>query len=343
MRLQSFLASAAVVCVACLLYRYAPFDFHRRQFGDLYGALGFRFTGEQFLAAAALAYIALLAGFHAIEPTDRPSKALRSFQLTAAFARSPAALVRNGLAPQDRVAVLATLLKAFFGPLMTVSLLVFCQGVLVNGQALASEGLGVPRHLFWFTLQVIFFVDVLIFTVGYLVETPRLGNEIRSVDPTLLGWTAAMLCYPPFNAISGFILGSKLSDFPQFDNPTLHLVLNISLLVLMAIYASASIAMGWKASNLTHRGLVDRGPYAVVRHPAYVCKNMAWWIGSYPLAAAAFSESWLSGVQAMASVAGWTLLYVLRALTEEDHLKRVDGDYAVYAAQVRWRFIPGLV
>jgi protein-S-isoprenylcysteine O-methyltransferase Ste14 len=41
-------------------------------------------------------------------------------------------------------------------------------------------------------------------------------------------------------------------------------------------------------------------------------------------------------------VLGWTLIYVLRALTEEDHLRSVDGEYAAYAAKVRYRFIPGV-
>jgi protein-S-isoprenylcysteine O-methyltransferase Ste14 len=36
------------------------------------------------------------------------------------------------------------------------------------------------------------------------------------------------------------------------------------------------------------------------------------------------------------------MLYALRALTEEDHLREVDGEYAAYAARVRWRFIPGI-
>ena len=70
---------------------------------------------------------------------------------------------------------------------------------------------------------------------------------------------------------------------------------------------------------------------------------MAWWIGSVPLVGLAFGESALSGLLAVASVAGWSMLYVLRALTEEDHLKHVDGEYAKYAARVRWRFIPGLI
>ncbi|MCK7492814.1 MAG: hypothetical protein MZW92_15765 [Comamonadaceae bacterium] len=75
------------------------------------------------------------------------------------------------------------------------------------------------------------------------------------------------------------ILGAPVSDFHQFDDPTLH-GLNVLLLVLMAIYASASVALGLKAGNLTHRGIVARGPYAFIRHPAYTCKNMAWWIGT---------------------------------------------------------------
>jgi protein-S-isoprenylcysteine O-methyltransferase Ste14 len=199
------------------------------------------------------------------------------------------------------------------------------------------------RFGFWFLMQTILFVDVLIFTVGYLVESRRLGNEIRSVDPTLVGWAAAIVCYPPFNSVTRLILGAQTSDFPRFDDPTMHLALNLLLLTLMAIYASASVALGLKASNLTHRGIICRGPYVIIRHPAYVCKNMAWWIGAAPQVASAFERSFIDGVTSAASVLAWSAVYVLRALTEEDHLRSVDGEYAAYAAKVRYRFIPGLV
>jgi protein-S-isoprenylcysteine O-methyltransferase Ste14 len=240
-------------------------------------------------------------------------------------------------------------LKGFFGPMMLMSLAAFATAAFNNAIGIVETG-GLSdgffaffnRHGYWFMMQVILFVDVWIFTVGYLVELPRLRNEIRSVDPSLLGWGVALACYPPFNAWTSAVLGSPLSDFPEFNDPMAHLILNAAALVLMAVYAWASVALGFKASNLTHRGIIDRGPYAYIRHPAYVCKNMAWWIGSAPLVMVAFEQSLFSGISAVASVIGWSLIYVLRALTEEDHLRRVDGEYAAYAQRVRYRFIPGV-
>lgn len=351
LRLTNLAASAAVIGLACAaypLYRFIPQ--HQRQLSTVYGSSAFSFSGTDFLVSAALAYVALLAVHYLRESQPRASKSLLFFRVLLAFARSPATVCQQGLTPEHRVALLSTLLKAFFAPLMAMSLMVFCMGALAHGHAIVMTGASADelqtlfdRHGFWFLMQLILFVDVLVFTIGYLVELPRLRNEIRSVDPTLLGWASALLCYPPFNTLTGAILGSQVTDFPRFDDPTSHLALNLLLLLLMAVYASASVALGFKGSNLTHRGIVARGPYALVRHPAYTCKNMAWWIASLPLVAAAFSESLVVGVQALASVVGWTLLYALRALTEEEHLRSVDGEYAAYAARVRYRFIPGLL
>lgn len=348
LRLKNFGASAALVAITCTIYALAPYN--RKQLDSWYGPPGWSFTGNEFLVTAALVYIAALAVYFAVEAEPRGSKSLHCFGALAAFARAPAATWRAGLTPPQRLALRVTLLKAFFGPMMTVSLMDFCTSAVVNGIAITASGafdagfrLLFDRHGFWFAMQAILFVDVLIFTVGYLVESPRLGNEIRSVDPTWLGWAVALVCYPPFNFVTVKILGSYKSDFPTFDEPTLHLAMNLLLLVLMAVYASASVALGLKASNLTHRGIVARGPYALIRHPAYVCKNLAWWIGAAPLVAASFAQSVVAGAAAIASMAGWSLIYVLRALTEEDHLRQVDAEYAAYAAKVRYRFVPGLI
>ena len=157
------------------------------------------------------------------------------------------------------------------------------------------------------------------------------------------GWAAALMCYAPFSALTYALLDAPREEFPQFADPTVHVVMNVMVLLLLALYTSASLALGLKASNLTHRGIVSRGPYAFVRHPAYVCKNVAWWIGSIPAVDAAFNESTFTGLQVSVSVVAVTALYVLRALTEEDHLRSVDGEYAAYATKVRYRFLPGLL
>ena len=347
LRLRNVLASAAFVALAWAGYRFVPS--YRRQLDDLYGPSAFAFTGADFLLTGAVVYIVLLMVYFLTVPDPTTSKSLRVFRLAGSLFKASDRLRWRSLSRDDRIAVLATLLKVFFGPLMAMSLMIFCTGAISHGAAIAAAGISLANfqelfneHGFWFLMQVIVFVDVLLFSIGYMVELPQLGNQIRSVDPTLLGWSAAILCYPPFNKISSTILGAPLSDFPHFDNPTAHLVLNFLLLFLMGVYSWASVSLGFKASNLTHRGIVCRGPYGFVRHPAYVCKNMAWWIGSMPAVLDAFGHSTFEGIQVTASVVGWTLLYVLRALTEEDHLRSVDGEYAAYAARVRYRFIPGL-
>lgn len=348
-RLGNLGASLAIVALAVAAFCIAPHA--QPRLSAVYGWATFSFTGQRFLVAATLAYAAGLVLYHGLlDPPAEATKSVRFWRIVAAFLRSPAALARQGLSRDDRIAILTTLLKAFFAPLMAMALMAFCIGAIAHGAEIAASGAFADgfkalfdRHGFWFLMQLILFVDVLLFTVGYLIESPRLGNQIRSVDPTLLGWAAALLCYPPFNSVTSAVLGSQVSDFPQFDDATAHLVLNVLLLSLMAVYASASVALGWKASNLTHRGIVSRGPYAWIRHPAYTCKNIAWWIGSIPLVSAAFGESLFAGIQSFASVVGWTMLYILRALTEEDHLRGVDGEYAAYAENVRYRFIPGIV
>ena len=347
LRLMNTAASVVVVALACAAYVLSPFN--REAMNGLHGYSTVAFTGRDFIWVAAGVYMCLLAVYFLLQPSPRVSKSLRFFRLLASWMRAPTASMRNGLSRDDRLALLSTLLKSFFGPMMVFFLMSACVSAWGNAAAVteAVEYRGVlgavfGQYGFWFVLQAILFVDVLLFTVGYLVESPRLGNEIRSVDPTLLGWAAALLCYPPFNIVTGKVLGGQSTDFPQFEDPTVHIVLNVTLLCFMAIYASASVALGLKASNLTHRGIVSRGPYRVVRHPAYVCKNVAWWIGAAPAVSAAFGQSLTDGLQSVASVLAWTLLYVLRAVTEEDHLRKVDGEYSAYAAKVRYRFIPGL-
>lgn len=254
------------------------------------------------------------------------------------------------LSPAARQAGLALLLKFFFAPLMinwclihianlSSSLLQFAHS---TGQGLAARAL-FDSSLFWAAYQLILFVDTLLFTLGYIIEIPALGNRIRTVDPTFFGWFICLACYPPFNETTMRFLEWQSSDFPYFENNFVHFAVNIALLASLALFSWASLALGFKASNLTNRGIVSHGPYRYVRHPAYAAKNLAWWLGALPtLAMHSMAGNWEGLSYSLFALSGWTTIYALRALTEERHLLMSDNGYRDYKRQVKWRFLPGI-
>jgi protein-S-isoprenylcysteine O-methyltransferase Ste14 len=288
----------------------------------------------------------------------RPMSRARAAQLAANRWKLP---LESGLSPAAKQAGLALLLKFFFAPLMInwclnhagdmgSSLVRFWDSLRAGATGLQLF----DGSLYWACFQAILFADTLLFTLGYIVETPALRNRIRSVDPTFFGWFICLACYPPFNDFTSRFLEWQSADFPQFSGlpgslpqaakDTLHVVANVALLVSLAIYSWASIALGFKASNLTNRGIVSRGPYSVVRHPAYAAKNLAWWIGALPnLYLVCTGGSWRQCAYALFALCGWTTIYALRAITEERHLLLGDNGYAAYMQRVRYRFIPGVV
>ena len=200
-----------------------------------------------------------------------------------------------------------------------------CDIELLDRQMLAGP-------VFQLIVALFFLVDTLYFTFGYLIDSTALGTQVRSVEPTLLGWGMALICYPPFNSIMGRMgVGWYSGENQHFSQPGVDLAVRAILIVLFAIYLGATLALGTRCSNLTNRGVVARGPYAVVRHPAYATKVLGWWLFMLPVLSPA----------ALASVVLWSLIYYLRAVTEEQHLS-LESDYQAYQVAVKHRFVPGL-
>jgi protein-S-isoprenylcysteine O-methyltransferase Ste14 len=186
-----------------------------------------------------------------------------------------------------------------------------------------SWGLGVAY-------DITFFIDCGWALIGYGMESRWLGNKTRSVEPTWLGWAAALSCYPPYNNVLGTYL--PLENGKQWiTGEDTQLWLRGIIVALFFIYASATVSFGFKFSNLTNRGIISRGPYRLIRHPAYVTKCTAWWLEHMPTMTLtkAFFLSLLCGV------------YALRAWTEERHLSR-DADYREYKKKVPWVILPGV-
>ena len=151
--------------------------------------------GTEVLTSGYAAYSVLLLLFYFVERAPRVSKSVGALRALRAFAASPTRAMREGLPYDDRLGLLTVLLKGFFAPLMALSLYNWAGTMIANGtyvfanvSAIRTDFLRIfDSHGFWFLFQLILFLDVLFFTVGYLVEHPAFGNEIRSVDPTWLG------------------------------------------------------------------------------------------------------------------------------------------------------------
>lgn len=182
-----------------------------------------------------------------------------------------------------------------------------------------------------YLVALFIYVDTMVFSFGYIVEARFLKNEIKSVEPTVLGWLVTLWCYPPFNAFSFRIFDYPLFNIYQAYPQWVNVLMTCTITVLWGVFAWASVTLGAKASNLTNRGIVRHGPYRFVRHPAYSAKLFIWIIQGV------FFAQFTVGI-----LIAFTFIYLMRAWTEERHLK-MDPDYHEYRAQVKWWFIPRLM
>ena len=220
--------------------------------------------------------------------------------------------------------------------------LAFMVSILPGGFAFAvtvdvAKAVAQPVSLTHLLITTMFLIDVQLATVGYLLTIKPLDAHIRTANPYLGGWVAALACYPPFILVnSGQIIdysvgtsGDNSWHYWLAGHEALLYVWGAVLVVLTAIYAWATMAFGLRFSNLTHRGILTNGPYAFTKHPAYLSKNSFWWLAVLP-----FLVTNGSTVDAIRNTAMLTLvsaIYYWRARTEEKHLM-ADPDYAEYAA-----------
>jgi len=242
------------------------------------------------------------------------------------------------LSKEEKATALFFLVKFFFVPVMFNFLFANLGALLSTSHTLLTaappEYLERNRLIYFATLNFMLVVDTGFFLLGYLFEFAAWRNDLRSVESTIFGWIVTLCCYPPFNGFVTQGIGWGSSDFSVFPSPVASLVTICVSLVLFGVYTWATVALGLKASNLTNRGIITTGPYAYVRHPAYVCKNLHWLVMGLPLIAV----NWLAAL----SIAGWAMIYFLRAITEERHLL-ADPQYQAYCKEVPYRFIPNVI
>ncbi len=184
----------------------------------------------------------------------------------------------------------------------------------------------------WLT-ELLFVIDVQIAMVGYLLTMKPLDANIRSANPFLGGWLAALICYPPFVLMAeGGVLDyhPATADWAYWmqGHPLLLWTWGALLVFLTGVYAWATVAFGLRFSNLTYRGVLTNGPYAFTRHPAYLSKNLFWWCATLPFLVTSHS---LTDMARNTVLLGMTsAVYYWRARTEEKHLLAEDQKYRDY-------------
>ncbi|MFV0625466.1 methyltransferase family protein [Sphingomonas sp. ac-8] len=195
-----------------------------------------------------------------------------------------------------------------------------------------ADMLANPVALANWLITFMFLVDVAFATCGYVLALRPIDTHIRSANPYVAGWTAALICYPPFVLMGN---GGPLdyhsggAEWSQWfaNHPALLWAIGAALVALTFVYAWATVAFGLRFSNLTNRGIITNGPYAWSRHPAYLSKNLFWWLVSWPMLVT--TGNWLDAWRNTAILALVSGVYYWRARTEERHLL-ADPDYRAY-------------
>ncbi|MEP6565536.1 MAG: isoprenylcysteine carboxylmethyltransferase family protein [Mesorhizobium sp.] len=224
------------------------------------------------------------------------------------------------------------LVKAFFLPLMFV--------YVHNNLSTMWTAPILPvldfEHIFEALIDVFYLLDVLLATIAYALTLRVIDSHIRSVEPTIGGWAICLICYRPFTDLQNHYIQYELDGlywgkvFAPY--PWAYVLWGSAILALVFIYVLSTAMFGLRFSNLTHRGIITSGPYRWVKHPAYLSKNLSWWLISVPFIAGA---GWTTALQSCLMLGAANLVYYLRAKTEERHLAAdaVYRDYQTYIAE----------
>jgi protein-S-isoprenylcysteine O-methyltransferase Ste14 len=232
--------------------------------------------------------------------------------------------------------LLGWLVKGFFLPLMFTY---FCDNLnklLHYDLKLLHSFQGLYDWAYFF----MYFIDVSLVSMTYLMALKATDTQIRSTEPSMFGWVIALVCYQPFWSLisrqyidydTGVSWGGWLGGVPWLYGVWAGLIL-----LMVAVYVWATISFGARFSNLTHRGIITNGPYRYTKHPAYLAKNLSWWLISTPFILSGGVEATLRRCLLLVLL---NVIYYLRAKTEERHL----GLDPVYRRYSEWIEAHGLL
>lgn len=198
---------------------------------------------------------------------------------------------------------------------------------------------GNPMEIYLVASTACFAIDLCFAATGYLMNLKMFNTHTRTAEPTLLGWLVAICSYWPFWGILFYPYFFKYEAPHQWETlfaagSAIWWAWAGAIIALELLYAAATASGGLHFSNLTYRGLWNTGPYRWTKHPAYVFKNISWWLISLPFVV----NTGAAAVKCTLLLLGVNVIYFLRARTEERHLSHYP-EYVAYALEMNERSV----
>jgi hypothetical protein len=179
---------------------------------------------------------------------------------------------------------LSWLVKGFFLPFMIA-------GAADRLNVLNREGINFSSfgYLYASGVNLTYTIDVVFGAIGYLMTLRVLDAQIQSVESTILGWLCTISCYVPFSTLIWTYVLNYKGKTNWYDwlahYPVVCITWGFAIMILHVVYVWSICSFGCRFSNLTNRGIITHGPYRYLKHPAYLSKNIAWWLMSVPFVA----------------------------------------------------------
>ena len=195
------------------------------------------------------------------------------------------------------------------------------------------------QDYYGFLYRSLFFIDLAFVVIGYVFTLRLFNSHIRWAERTIGGWFFCLLCYMPFWQLFGreylnYFDGGAHWDVWLADNFILYVIWGSFILFLSALYVLSEAHFGLRFSNLTYRGLVSHGLFRFTKHPAYISKNLSWWMIDIPFVAV----DWTMALRNSLTLLVLNFVYYMRAQYEERCLSGAPEyqDYSAYIKEKGW-------
>lgn len=189
-----------------------------------------------------------------------------------------------------------------------------------------------------------YFASAILYFISYIFY-----GDVKNTDTTTLGIVSCLCCYIPFkNVLDRFIIPypERIREF-SIGSPdgffTWLFYIIAFVTIIMCICGLFSLML--KSSNLTNRGTITRFPFNIIRHPMYSGRIILWWIFIISIIVTIPENMQISAH--LSKVSGaivygifYTIIYTLRAISEERNLLTNNDDYKQYSTHTKYRFIP---